>query len=143
MWKHTGTGITQEEREANSRNNIEELIKVQELDMTVDEFIDKYSSNRGVNKRATNVWRNCEKYQFMLKGNKKYLLNVLNDSLNFLVENPKFNQSEYIKEYTKENYKHYHLMVNKKDEDVINKIEEQKSKNKYLIDLVRKDIENE
>ena len=51
-----------------------------------------------------------------------------------------FDANEYNRNFSKENYKHYHLKVSKKDEDIIKKIEDQKNKNKYIIDLIRKDI---
>lgn len=56
-------------------------------------------------------------------------------------ENKKtFDANEYNRNFSKENYKHYHLKVSKKDADIIEKIEGQKNKNKYIIDLIRKDI---
>lgn len=55
----------------------------------------------------------------------------------------RFNQAEYIKQFNKENYKHYHIKVNLKDKKIIDRIEKQKNKNNYIIELVRKDIQNE
>lgn len=51
-----------------------------------------------------------------------------------------FNQAEYIKQFTKENYKHYHIMINKSKEDVIELLENQPSKNAYIISLIEKDL---
>ena len=51
-----------------------------------------------------------------------------------------FNQTEYIKQYEKENYKHYHIKVRLDDKEVINKLNEVESKNGYIIDLIKKDI---
>ena len=51
-----------------------------------------------------------------------------------------FNQYEYIKQFDKENYKHYHIKVNLKDKDIIEKLDKVGSKNKYILDLIRKDI---
>ena len=53
----------------------------------------------------------------------------------------KFNQAEYIAQFNKENYKHYHLKVSKKDEDVIAVLDSQPNKNAYIIALIRADIE--
>ncbi len=133
-------GMNKEQREERSKEMLERLIKTQDLNMSVDEFVEVYSSNRGIKNNVVNVWTNCEKYQFNLKGNKKHLLSVLGDSLNFLQANPKFNQDAYVKKFTKENYKHYHLMVNKKNTKVINQLEKQESKNAYIISLIEKDI---
>lgn len=55
----------------------------------------------------------------------------------------KFNQLEYISKFNKDNYKHYHIKVNKKDTKVIEQIEKQKSKNGYIIELIRKDLRGE
>lgn len=56
-------------------------------------------------------------------------------------ENKKiFDANEYNRNFSKENYKHYHLKVSKKDEDIIKKIESQKNKNKYIIDLIREQL---
>ena len=54
-----------------------------------------------------------------------------------------FNQLEYIKQFNKENYKHYHLKVNLKDRDVIKRLDEVKNKNGYILELIRKDIRGE
>lgn len=51
-----------------------------------------------------------------------------------------FNQLEYIKDYDKNNYKHYHIKVRLDDVEVIKKLEEVESKNGYIIDLIKKDI---
>lgn len=52
-----------------------------------------------------------------------------------------FNQLEYIKQFNKENYKHYHIKINLKDKAIIDHLEKQPSKNGYLINLIKKDIE--
>lgn len=52
----------------------------------------------------------------------------------------KFDQLGYIREYNKARYRHYHLYVPVDEEQVIEKLNEQKSKNGYLIDLIKKDI---
>jgi hypothetical protein len=51
-----------------------------------------------------------------------------------------FNQLDYIKDFDKKNYKHYHIKVNLKDKEIINHLEKQDSKNGYILDLIRKDI---
>ena len=54
-----------------------------------------------------------------------------------------FNQLDYIKDFTKKNYKHYHIAINVKDKDIIDKLESVDSKNGYIINLIRKDIKGE
>ena len=54
----------------------------------------------------------------------------------------KFNQAEYIADFNKKNYRHYHIKVNLKEEEIIEHLEKQPNKNKYIIDLVKKDIKN-
>ena len=66
---------------------IKELLQSANINMSVDEFIQIYASNRGV--KAKNVMRNIVKWQLYLPGNYKYLFRVLSDDLNFLVPNPK------------------------------------------------------
>lgn len=55
-------------------------------------------------------------------------------------EQKEFNQLDYIKQFNKENYKHYHIKVNLKDKEVIDKLDGVGSKNGYIIDLIKKDI---
>lgn len=50
------------------------------------------------------------------------------------------NNLEYIAKFNKENYKDYHLKVNLKDKEIIDKLESVKSKNGYIINLIREDI---
>lgn len=52
----------------------------------------------------------------------------------------KFDQMKYINEFNKLNYKHYHIKVNLKDQDVIEQIEKQSSKNGYIVNLIKEDI---
>lgn len=51
-----------------------------------------------------------------------------------------FDPIAYISDFSKKNYKHYHIVVNLKDTDVIEQIEKQESKNKYIVDLIRADL---
>ena len=53
------------------------------------------------------------------------------------------NNLEYIARFNKENYKDYHLKVNLKDKEIIDKLESVQSKNGYIINLIRKDIKGE
>ena len=134
--------MTKEERLEYSIKVIEKVIKDAKIDMTVDEFTKVYSSNRGIANNPINVCRNIEKYQLGFEGNFKYLYDILGDELNFLKENPKANKYKYIAKFNKENYKHYHIKVNLKDKDVIDKLDSQPSKNGYIIDLIKKDIKD-
>lgn len=47
---------------------------------------------------------------------------------------------EYIAKFNRENYRHYHIKVNLKDKDVIEKLESVPSKNGYIVELIREDI---
>lgn len=58
------------------------------------------------------------------------------------MKNKEFNQLEYISKFNKENYKHYHIKVNLKDKEVIDKLNSVDSKNGYIIDLIKKDIKS-
>lgn len=135
--------MAKEERMEYSIGVIERLIKDTNLDMSVDEFVKVYASNRGIEANPINVCRNIEKYQLTFEGNYKYLFNILGDRLNFLQENPKRKQYEYIAKFNRDNYKHYHIKVNLKDKDVIEKLDSVPSKNGYITDLIRKDIGKE
>ena len=53
----------------------------------------------------------------------------------------KYKQIEYQNDYNKEHYKRYGLMISIKEKDVIEKLESVYSKNRYIIDLIKKDIE--
>lgn len=134
----------QDKEDEGSCQAIEQLIKDCELDMSVDDFIETYASNRGLAHKPFNVWRNIYKYQFYTKANKKHLLNVLSDKLNFLNERPhqRFNQQDYIAGFNKMNYKHYHIKVNLKDKAIIEHLDKQTSKNRYIVDLIKKDMES-
>lgn len=52
------------------------------------------------------------------------------------------NNLEYISKFNKENYKHYHIKVNLKDKEVIQKLDEVSSKNGYIVGLIKQDISN-
>ena len=52
----------------------------------------------------------------------------------------KYNQIEYQNDYNKDHYKRYGLMVSIKEKDVIKKLDSVASKNRYIIDLIKKDI---
>ena len=124
---------------------IEQLIKDCNLDMSVEEFAEIYSSHRGIVNSEVNVWRNIYKWQLYTKGNRKHLMNVLGDELNFLSERPhqRFNQAEYIADFNKKNYKHYHIKVNLKDKAIIEHLEKQSNKNGYIINLIKNDIKRQ
>ena len=51
-----------------------------------------------------------------------------------------YNEAEYQREYAKKNYKHYHLKINNQEKRVIKKLEAQENKNRYIIDLIKRDI---
>ena len=54
----------------------------------------------------------------------------------------KFNQSEYIAEYVKENYKRFELRLNKKTEqDLIEHLDKQPNRNDYIRSLIKKDMQ--
>lgn len=73
---------TQEQREF-----VSALLEKAQINLTVDEFLKIYSENRGC--KMKNVARNIIKWQLHLPGNFKYLRRILQDSLNFLTDNPK------------------------------------------------------
>ena len=52
----------------------------------------------------------------------------------------KFNQLEYIKEFNKRTYKHYHLQINRVEKEVIEHLDKQPSKNGYIIKLIKNDM---
>lgn len=54
--------------------------------------------------------------------------------------NSKEKKYQYIAKFNKENYKHYHIKVNLKEKDVIDKLDSQPSKNGYIVNLIKKDI---
>lgn len=49
-----------------------------------------------------------------------------------------YNQIEYQNDYNKDHYKRYDLMVSIKEKDVIKKLDSVASKNRYIIDLIKK-----
>ena len=51
-----------------------------------------------------------------------------------------FNQSDYVNQYIKENYKTIKIRVRKEDEEVIKKLESVDNVNQYLLSLIRMDI---
>ncbi len=53
-----------------------------------------------------------------------------------------FNQQQYVNKYLKENYKTIKLRIRKDNKIVIHKLETIENLNKYLIDLIIKDIES-
>lgn len=75
--------MTKQERENIARSGIIKLLGDANINLTVDEFIQVYSSNKGIKNNVVNVWKNIQKYQLNLEGNFKYLFKILNDS-NFL-----------------------------------------------------------
>lgn len=127
---------------------IEQLIKDMNLDIDVDTFINTYASNRGIKANAINVWRNIYKWELYVKGNKKHLLNVLGDELNFLNPNPKYYQygnSQYraSQKYKKENIKRVVVSLNKNtDEEIIEHLDTIDNVQGYIKSLIRKDIED-
>ena len=64
----------------------------------------------------------------------KDILDAFNETLK------EFDQIEYIKDYNKETYRRYSLMIRKDNTAVIEKLESQPSKNAYIISLIEKDI---
>jgi Fic family protein len=54
-----------------------------------------------------------------------------------------FNQQNYINNFNKKTYKSFLFRVRKDDEKILKKLAEQEAINKYLTDLVRKDIDSE
>lgn len=52
-----------------------------------------------------------------------------------------FNQQEYVNSYIKDNYRDIKLRIRKDDEEVMEKLSSVKNINAYLLDLIRKDIE--
>ena len=52
-----------------------------------------------------------------------------------------FNQVRYINEFTRANYRRYNLQISIKETDVIAKLDSQENKTKYIVDLIKKDIE--
>ena len=51
-----------------------------------------------------------------------------------------FNQQEYINSYDKNKYKSYHFRVRKDNSILIDKLDSIENKNKYIMDLIKKDI---
>lgn len=51
-----------------------------------------------------------------------------------------FNQQEYVNSYIKENYKTIKLRIKFSDQVLINKINNEKNINQYLINLIKKDV---
>lgn len=52
----------------------------------------------------------------------------------------KFNQNEYIKQFNKKNYKNIAIRINKKETDLISWLDKQPSKNAYILELIRNDM---
>ena len=54
---------------------------------------------------------------------------------------PKFDQSEYIRKYAKENYTRVSVVLNKQnDADIIEHLKPKPSKSEYIKKLIRKDM---
>ena len=53
-----------------------------------------------------------------------------------------FNQSNYIADYNKENYKMYQFRVKKTNNDIINYLDDLENRNSFLIDLINDKINN-
>ena len=51
-----------------------------------------------------------------------------------------FNQSEYISNFNKNNYKMYQFRVKKTDIEIINRLDNIESRNSYIISLINGDI---
>lgn len=51
-----------------------------------------------------------------------------------------FNQIDYIKEFNKKTYKRYIVQIRNERVDLINWLDQQPSKNAYIIDLIEKDM---
>lgn len=51
-----------------------------------------------------------------------------------------FNQIEYIKDFNKVTYKSYAIRIRKDKNDLISWLDQQPSKNAYIIDLIEKDM---
>lgn len=51
-----------------------------------------------------------------------------------------FNQIDYIKEFNKKTYKRYIVQIRNERVDLINWIDQQPSKNAYIIGLIEKDM---
>lgn len=51
-----------------------------------------------------------------------------------------FNQIDYIKEFNKVTYKNYAIRIRKDRNDLITWLDQQPSKNAYIIDLIEKDM---
>lgn len=138
------SNLTREERERRSLGNIKELIEEYQLNMTVDEFIKTYSGNKGVKCTATNVWNNIYEKEYYLKGNKKYLLNLLNNPLAFLEPTGKViteAQKKASAKYDKENTKQIALKLNiHTDKDIIEFLDKVENKQGLIKDLIRNAI---
>lgn len=52
----------------------------------------------------------------------------------------KFDANVYNRQFSKDNYKHYHLKVNIKETDVIEQLNKHTNKNRYIINLIKHDI---
>lgn len=137
--------MTKEERKEYAEKVVSKLIKDAKINMTLDEFVKAYSSNRGIENNVINVCRNIEKYQLTLEGNYKYLYKILDDELNFMQENPKY-YSEAVKrateKYKKENIKRVVVSLNRKtDNDILERLAKEDNVQGYIKELIRKDIE--
>lgn len=51
-----------------------------------------------------------------------------------------FDQKKYVNEYIKDNYKSVKLRIKLSDAILLNKLDKEKNINKYILDLIRKDI---
>ena len=57
-------------------------------------------------------------------------------------DNMSYNIVEYISKYNKENYKSYQFRVKKSDIDLIERLDSVESKNAYITNLIRRDIDS-
>ena len=51
-----------------------------------------------------------------------------------------FNQTEYISKFNKENYKMYQFRVKQSDTSIINRLDNIKNRNKYIVELIDNNI---
>ena len=54
----------------------------------------------------------------------------------------KKNRNKYLNDYKNKNYKKYNLIINRKDQDVIDFLDNLPSKTQFVIDVVRSLLDN-
>ena len=57
-------------------------------------------------------------------------------------KNKPFNQTEYISNFNKNNYKMYQFRVKKSDVNIINHLDKIENRNGYIVSLINTDIKN-